>query len=115
MASASSSIWRRVAGLSGATSIAAAAYGAHGFKPSDEKFVQAFQNGKNLHMLHSVMIIVGPLVARWPHATGVLFSTGTAMFSGSCYASALTEDRSLGRLAPIGGGTLILAWLSLIL
>mmetsp|Transcript_28983 Transcript_28983/g.90221 ORF Transcript_28983/g.90221 Transcript_28983/m.90221 type:complete len:115 (+) Transcript_28983:92-436(+) len=107
-------LWRRVAGLAGASSVAAAAYGAHGLKVEDDKLVQTYQNGKNLHMLHSVMIAVGPLVARWPHATGALFSAGVAVFSGSCYASALTGERSWGRFAPVGGSTLILAWLSLL-
>mmetsp|Transcript_15653 Transcript_15653/g.43261 ORF Transcript_15653/g.43261 Transcript_15653/m.43261 type:complete len:124 (-) Transcript_15653:65-436(-) len=114
MASAAGAVWRRIAGLSGAASVAAAAYGAHGFKPKQETFVQTFQNGKNLHMLHSVMICAGPLVARWPHLTGAIFSAGTCVFSGSCYAAAITEEKAWGRFAPIGGGLLIAAWLSLV-
>mmetsp|Transcript_53124 Transcript_53124/g.154593 ORF Transcript_53124/g.154593 Transcript_53124/m.154593 type:complete len:115 (-) Transcript_53124:103-447(-) len=107
-------IWRRAAGLAGASSVVAGAYGAHGLHVEDESLITTYQNGKNFHMLHSVMVALGPLVARWPHATGALFSTGIVIFSGSCYASALTEDRSWGRFAPIGGSTLILAWLSLV-
>lgn len=108
-------IWRRFAGLSGAISVGTAAYGAHGLHPDDESFVQTFQNGKNIHMLHSVMIAVGPVVARWPHITGALFAGGTTIFSGTCYACALTEDRSWGRFTPFGGLTLMAAWMSLVL
>ena len=47
------------------------------------------------------------------HAAGVLFFSGTCIFSGSCYAAVLSRDRSNGRFAPVGGGLLILGWLSL--
>ena len=40
---------------------------------------------------------------------------GTLGFSGSCYAAALSGDRANGRFAPYGGGTLIVAWLTLLL
>eukprot|EP00959_Pyramimonas_sp_CCMP1952_P407136 8532891-Pyramimonas_sp.AAC.1 len=36
--SGSMSIWYKVAGLSGASAVGAAAYGAHGFKPEDPYF-----------------------------------------------------------------------------
>ena len=50
---------------------------------------------------------------RFPRATLALFSLGIAVFSGSCYAAALSGDRAMGKLAPLGGTTLIAAWMSL--
>ena len=107
------SVWFRVAGLSGASSIGAAAYGAHAFK-GDAVLQKTYDNGNKLHMVHSVMLALCPLLKR-PHLSGSLFLGGTLIFSGSCYAAALSKDRENGRLAPIGGTTLILAWLSLVL
>jgi uncharacterized membrane protein YgdD (TMEM256/DUF423 family) len=46
---------------------------------------------------------------------GTLFAAGIVLFSGSCYAVGFTEDRSVGKLAPVGGFALIGGWLSLAL
>eukprot|EP00467_Chlorarachnion_reptans_P003381 CAMPEP_0114519412 /NCGR_PEP_ID=MMETSP0109-20121206/18990_1 /TAXON_ID=29199 /ORGANISM="Chlorarachnion reptans, Strain CCCM449" /LENGTH=114 /DNA_ID=CAMNT_0001700151 /DNA_START=98 /DNA_END=442 /DNA_ORIENTATION=+ len=112
MASLSPQIWFRVAGLSGALSVGAAAYGAHKFDTDDESLRKSFENGKSLHMIHSGMIALSPLTRR-PHMVGSLFTVGTGIFSGSCYAKAITGEGKYGQYAPIGGTTLILAWLAL--
>ena len=107
-------LWWRVAGLSGASWVGMAAYGAHGLKDVDPGLQKAFDNGNKMHGMHSIMLAVCPLLKR-PHATGALFLAGTAIFSGSCYAVALTKDREkFGGTAPIGGTILILGWLSLV-
>lgn len=46
---------------------------------------------------------------------GGLASLGVVLFSGSCYAAALTENRSNGTFAPFGGFAFIFAWLALAL
>uniref|UniRef100_A0A6U3GPF4 Transmembrane protein 256 n=1 Tax=Bigelowiella natans TaxID=227086 RepID=A0A6U3GPF4_BIGNA len=110
----SKQIWFRVGGLSGALSVGAAAYGAHGFQTDDEALQKSYDNGKSLHMIHSAMIAIAPITRR-PHLVGTLFTAGTGIFSGSCYAKALTGEGKYGQFAPIGGTTLILAWLALVL
>jgi hypothetical protein len=74
--------------------------------------------------------LLAPLLSRrilcsrtLPHArehagaaqVGALFAGGTALFCGSCYAVAATQDRAVGRAAPVGGTMLIAAWLALAL
>ena len=54
-------------------------------------------------------------IVRIPKVSGAFFSAGIAMFSGSCYAVGITEDRSNGKLAPIGGISLMCGWISLAL
>eukprot|EP00320_Phaeocystis_rex_P002969 CAMPEP_0119069700 /NCGR_PEP_ID=MMETSP1178-20130426/27262_1 /TAXON_ID=33656 /ORGANISM="unid sp, Strain CCMP2000" /LENGTH=111 /DNA_ID=CAMNT_0007051485 /DNA_START=35 /DNA_END=370 /DNA_ORIENTATION=- len=106
---------RRLAGLSGASAVGAAAYGAHGLSGAAPQVKTAFENGNRVHLAHSVMIAVAPVLKpRAPIVSGTLFAAGVAIFSGSCYAAALTGVRENGRFAPVGGSTLILAWLSLI-
>ena len=73
-----------------------------------------FENGCRLHMIHSCMLAVCPLLPR-PALSGALFAGGIGIFSGSCYAAVLTQDRRNGRFAPIGGTMLIFGWLSLML
>ena len=106
----SAAAWcRRAAAVSGASSIATAAYGAHGLKDVDATLTKAYDNAVKYHQLSSVMLAVASKMLR-PGLTGSLFALGTLGFSGSCYAA-----RANGRFAPYGGGTLILAWLTLLL
>ncbi len=76
--------------------------------------MQVYQRGNTYHLIHSLLLAVAPLTPR-PHLVGALASSGILLFSGSCYAVALLEDRSFGRMAPFGGFALIGAWLSLAL
>ena len=91
-----------------------AAYGAHGLKSNDPALKVTMENGVRLHMVHSVMLAICPLLPR-PALSGALFLGGIAGFSGSCYAAVLTQDRQNGKFAPVGGTLLMLGWLSLIL
>lgn len=44
---------------------------------------------------------------------GAMILAGAAIFSGTLYALAITENRSFVMLAPLGGMTLILGWIAL--
>jgi uncharacterized membrane protein YgdD (TMEM256/DUF423 family) len=46
-----SSMWRTLAGLSGATAVAMGAYGAHGFRPEDPYFTEVFDRGNKYHLV----------------------------------------------------------------
>ncbi|CAH8677019.1 hypothetical protein MS3_00004316 [Schistosoma haematobium] len=103
----------RLAGFSGALAVIASAYGAHGFKDEQDKQRQIFKTGAYYHLVHSVALLTTPLFRR-PVLSATLFATGTLLFSGSCYYVALTGDDRFSRIAPIGGMTLVFAWLSLV-
>ena len=45
-----------------------------------------------------------PLTCRQPNVVGGLSVAGIVLFSGSCYAAALTEESSMARFAPYGCG-----------
>jgi len=107
-------IWHTAAAISGATAVGLGAYGAHKFKPSDPKWVVVYQRGSEYHLIHTLLLAGAPL-ARRPNVVGGLALTGVVLFSGSCYAAALTEDRSNSMFAPFGGFALIGAWLALAL
>jgi len=112
--------WQRVVGgLSGAMSVGTGAYGAHGLKGKEESYVKVFETGSRYQLLHSAVLVATPSIcgssSRAGKVAGVCFATGILLFSGSCYAVGLNEDRSLGKLAPVGGFGLIGGWLSLAL
>lgn len=60
-ASVSSNIWFKVAGLVGASGVALAAYGAHGFKPADEHFALVFKRANEQQMYHAALLAVAPV------------------------------------------------------
>ena len=107
------SIIVRIAGISGCASIGLGAYGAHGLKVDANRKV-AFENANKYHMINSAMLALSSTLKR-PALTGGLFAAGTLLFSGSCYAYALSGDRKFSKLAPVGGVTMMVAWLSLVL
>eukprot|EP00128_Syssomonas_multiformis_P017977 Colp12_sorted_trinity150504_noHs@14147 len=112
------SIFFKLAGVSGALAVGLGAYGAHGFKPSDDYYKMVFQRASNYHMIHTVALLAVPLIPRAPRKnliTGGLFTAGIILFSGSCYMIALSESKTLARVAPYGGFSLIFGWLSLLL
>jgi uncharacterized membrane protein YgdD (TMEM256/DUF423 family) len=47
------SIWFKVAGLVGASGVALAAYGAHGFKPADAHFAEVYKRANQQQMYHA--------------------------------------------------------------
>ncbi|KAH7621952.1 putative Transmembrane protein 256-like [Nannochloris sp. 'desiccata'] len=95
------SIWHILAGIGGASAVAMGAYGAHGFKPVDKYYDLVFERANKYHFMGSFVLALAPMMKR-SSLVGGLAAAGIVGFSGSCYAVALTEDRSVGKLAPFG-------------
>lgn len=71
-------------------------------------------------MYHALALLVtARAAARWPGAlssgAGWFFILGTILFSGSLYGLALTGERRLGMVAPLGGAAFLAGWLCLAL
>ena len=95
------SIWHTLAGIAGASGVALGAYGAHGFRPADDYYNTVFERANKYHFLGSMLLAIAPITKRTSFVGG-LAATGTLLFSGSCYAVAFKEDRSIGKMAPYG-------------
>ena len=96
------------------------AYGAHGFRDKKETYKNTFETGSRYQLLHSALLVATPAICKSSSSSskaaniaGVMLTLGMGLFSGSCYAVALKEDRSYGKLAPIGGFSLMGGWLAL--
>jgi uncharacterized membrane protein YgdD (TMEM256/DUF423 family) len=105
--------------MSALIGVAAGAFGAHALKGrlSGELLV-AFETGARYQMYHALgLFAVAAARAHWRGgaltAAGWLFVAGTLVFSGSLYWLALTEQRGLGAVTPIGGAAFLLGWLAL--
>ncbi|KAL3848298.1 hypothetical protein ACJMK2_019166 [Sinanodonta woodiana] len=110
---------RILAGLSGATAVIMAAYGAHAFPSKNsnedtENLKKIFEVGNTMHLIHSAALLAVPLTKK-PNLVGVLMGGGIIIFSGSCYYHALTGKTTIRRITPLGGLLLIMSWIAMII
>lgn len=110
-------MWLRIAAISGALAVTAGAFGAHGLKdrlPAD--LLSVWNTAVLYHLIHSLALLALALAGpRRLHLHAGLFGVGIAVFCGTLYALALTGERWLGAITPLGGLALIAGWLSLAL
>ncbi|MBE9138313.1 DUF423 domain-containing protein [Nodosilinea sp. LEGE 07088] len=107
-----------IAALLGGTAVAAGAFATHALKPQlSERLLAVFETGARYQMYHALALLLVALVrSQALGAPGLLtsagwaFVAGTAIFSGSLYALALTGQNLLGAVAPVGGGALMVGW-----
>jgi uncharacterized membrane protein YgdD (TMEM256/DUF423 family) len=118
---------RTLAGLgaiSGIVGVAAGAFAAHALRARlAPALLDTFETGARYQMYHALALFAAAWMAdRWPASqpgwAGVCFVVGTVVFSGSLYALALSGQRWLGAITPVGGvaflaGWLLLAWAAL--
>jgi len=101
--------------------VALGAFGAHGLRARIvPDMLTTFEIGVRYQMYHALALLaVGAVAGRLPpgavSAAGWLFVAGTVIFSGSLYTLALTGQRWLGAVTPLGGlaflaGWAVLAW-----
>ena len=105
----------RIAGVVGALGVALGAFGAHGLRSvvADPHLLDVWDTAARYHLVHAVAIAVvaaHPARPVWPTR---LFVARIMIFSGSLYLMALTDQRWLGAITPIGGLCLIAGWCAL--
>jgi uncharacterized membrane protein YgdD (TMEM256/DUF423 family) len=97
--------------------VALGAFGAHALKSRlSVDALAVWQTGVQYHVYHALGLLAVGLVAqvlpesaplKW---SGWLMLAGIALFSGSLYAMALSGERWLGAIAPVGGSAFLVAW-----
>jgi uncharacterized membrane protein YgdD (TMEM256/DUF423 family) len=109
------------AGVSGAVSVMAGAFAAHGLNAETEAVrIGWLHTGSEYEAIHALaMLAVAALVGsgllngRWATAAQWLFLVGSILFPAALYGLVFHGPRLLGAVAPIGGTAFILGWLSL--
>lgn len=104
-----------VAGLA----VAAGAFGAHALRDhlAPERLAQ-YELAVRYQLYHALALLaVGWAAYRWPgaavNAAGWLFIVGIVIFCGTVYALSFGSPRWFGAITPIGGLSLIGAWILL--
>ncbi len=107
-----------IAAISGLLAVALGAFGAHGLKARiSGDLLAVYQTGVQYHFYHTLALALsGVLLLHWPRAGGLVWSgwlllAGMLVFSGSLYLLALTGQRWLGAITPLGGLSLMAGWL----
>jgi uncharacterized membrane protein YgdD (TMEM256/DUF423 family) len=102
--------WSVVGAILMALGVGLGAFGAHDLRGRlDEYLMGVYEKAVFYHFVHAVGMLIAarfPLVC-WLLLTGILF------FSGSLYLLAVTGNRMMGAITPIGGVCFIAAWLVL--
>ena len=98
----------------GATLLALAvvfgAFGAHGLRDRlDPYSMGVYEKAVFYHFIHALGVLLG---ARFPLVCWLLLA-GIVFFSGSLYLLAVTGNRALGAITPIGGVCFIAGWIAL--
>ena len=107
-------------GILGLLGVVAGAMGVHALRDTlDARAFSTFETGVRFQMYHALALLaVGTLAGRWKTGfvklSGVLFTAGVVLFSGSLYILAITGIGVFGAIAPLGGLSLMAAWTSLI-
>jgi len=95
--------------------VAAGAFGAHALKERlDAHLLEVWETGARYQMYHAL----GMLGAAWLAARGLglaatggwVMQAGVVVFSGSLYALALSGQKWLGAITPLGGLAMMAGW-----
>jgi uncharacterized membrane protein YgdD (TMEM256/DUF423 family) len=98
--------------------VLAGAFGAHGLQNIlDEYGLKIWQTGVTYHLAHALALVLLGIFERQARAKFRIphyaFGIGILLFSGSLYALALTGNRALGMITPLGGTAFLIGWLAL--
>jgi uncharacterized membrane protein YgdD (TMEM256/DUF423 family) len=113
--------WGSIGALFMALGVMLGAFGAHGLRGRlDAYSMGLWEKAVFYHFIHALGILIvailprtGTLSERTAGWVCALMTAGIAIFSGSLYALALTGNTVLGAITPIGGVSMIAAWLVL--
>ena len=109
-----------VAAILGALAVLIGAFGAHGLEQTaiSEKALKSYHTGVEYQFYHVfALLFVGLLYLHRPSILLMYaawsFIIGIVLFSGSLYTYVLTGTRQFAMITPIGGLTLVSAWVLL--
>lgn len=115
--------WITLASSLLALAVICGAFGAHALRARlDQYSLGIWDKAVFYHFIHAIGILLTALLASAavvPHTSSrlvcILLTAGIIIFSGSLYLLALTGQRWLGAITPIGGTLFIVAWIVLAL
>ena len=107
-----------LAAVAGFTAVAIGAFGAHGLKDRvSPELLVTFEVGVRYHAYHALALLglaaFGERLGRVGAVAAWCFAVGILIFGGSLYTLALTGQRWLGAVTPVGGLCFLAGWAAL--
>ena len=105
-----------IGALFGLLGVMIGAFGAHGLEGKLTAHALArFQTGVEYQFYHvGALLIIGVLLNQAQSSqltlSGIFFTLGIILFSGSLYAYALTGTKFFGMITPLGGLCFLIGW-----
>jgi uncharacterized membrane protein YgdD (TMEM256/DUF423 family) len=113
----SSKLFLSAGGFMALAAVSLGAFGAHALEGRlSAEMLAVWHTGVEYHIYHALGLLAVGLVAtqlqesallKW---SGWLMLAGILLFSGSLYALALSGERWLGAITPVGGIAFLAAW-----
>lgn len=113
--------WTSWAAFFLALAVVIGAFGAHALDNRLDEYAKGvFETGVKYHFYHALGMLMVSLMPRVKALSekrmgiiAALLAVGIVIFSGSLYALAISGNRMLGAITPIGGVSFIAAWILL--
>ena len=105
----------RIAAGLGFLAVALGALGAHGLKDllGQNGTAAIWDKAVFYHFIHAVVLFILAERKVFPKVVGWSFLAGIFFFSGSLYLLAITNERWLGAVTPVGGVCFLSGWMAL--
>lgn len=109
-----------LAAISGFLATCLGAFGAHALKAKISiDMLAVYQTGISYQFYHSLaLLLLGLLMIHYNNKylklSGIMFTVGILLFSGSLYLLAITGIKQLGIISPFGGVAFMIGWLMLV-
>ena len=102
-----------ISAVMGALGVAFGAFGAHGLKNIlTPELIETYKTGILYHLIHAVVLLAISLNTKYNLKLSFYFIlAGIFLFSFSLYAYTLTGITTFAKITPIGGTSLILGWI----
>ena len=113
--------WSMTGAILLALAVILGAFGAHGLRGRlDDYSMSVYEKAVFYHFIHALgilMVSILPRTGTFPESSAAtvcaILLAGIVIFSGSLYLLAVTGNRMLGAITPIGGVAFIVGWLLL--
>lgn len=110
-------IWTIISAVSGFTTVALGAFGAHGLKSTiSAEMLEIFKTGIFYQFVHTIVLLILSVTKFIKgKISSILFLLGIILFSFSLYLYSTSGIKILAMITPVGGVCFLIGWLGIII
>lgn len=110
-------IWTIISAVSGFTTVALGAFGAHGLKSTiSAEMLEIFKTGIFYQFVHTIVLLILSVTNFIKgKISSILFLLGIILFSFSLYLYSTSGIKIFAMITPVGGVCFLIGWLGIII